>query len=424
MHIVVIAGHAPSLVHFRGPLLAALRQRGHQLTALAPPEPGGGAGTEAALRALGVPLLRYPLDRGGMNPLRDLQTLKALREKFLALKPDLVLPYTIKPVIYGSLAARWAKVPRVASLITGLGYGFGGLTGDADGLLAPPQTVSRRCLTELVTRLYAKALEQNRAVIFQNTDDRDLFLRLNILSPGQRVAVVGGSGVDLSHFSPAPPVAAAQAQGAPVFTCAARLLWAKGVGVFVEACRMLKRNHPQVVCRLIGPVDNVPDAVDPDMLRRWREDRVVELLDPVDDIRPVLAETSVFVLPSYREGTPRSSLEAMAMARPVVTTDVPGCRQTVEDGVTGFLVPAFEPGALMRAMERYVLDPALIAQQGAAARRLAEERFDVRRVTADMLAALPLPENALPPAAPAAPAGSGNAAPVDSDNAPFGGPAR
>ncbi|MHC1751091.1 glycosyltransferase family 4 protein [Humidesulfovibrio sp.] len=410
MHIVVIAGHAPSLVNFRGPLLAALKQRGHQLTALAPPEPGGGAGTEAALRALGVPLLRYPLDRGGMNPLRDLQTLKALREQFLALKPDLVLPYTIKPVIYGSLAARWAKVPRVASLITGLGYGFGGLAGDADGQLSHPQTVSRRCLTELVTRLYAKALEQNRAVIFQNTDDRDLFLRLNILSPGQRVPVVGGSGVDLSHFSPAPPVAA-QAQGAPVFTCVARLLWAKGVGVFVEACRMLKRNHPQAVCRLIGPADNVPDAVDPDMLRRWREDRVVELLDPVDDIRPVLAATSVFVLPSYREGAPRSSLEAMAMARPVVTTDVPGCRQTVEDGVTGFLVPPFEPGALMRAMERYVLDPALIAQQGAASRRLAEERFDVRRVTADMLAALPLPENALPPAAPVAPGGSDNTAP-------------
>lgn len=409
MHIVVIAGHAPSLVNFRGPLLAALTQRGHQITALAPPEPGGGAGTEAALRALGIALLRYPLDRGGMNPLRDLQTLKALREKFLALKPDLVLPYTIKPVIYGSLAARWAKVPRVASLITGLGYGFGGL---GDGMLGQPQTVSRRCLTELVTRLYAKALELNHAVIFQNTDDRDLFLRLNILSPGQRVAVVGGSGVDLAHFSPAPPVAAAQGQGAPVFTCVARLLWAKGVGVFVEACRMLKRNHPQVTCRLIGPEDNVPDAVDPDMLRRWREDRVVEILDPVDDIRPVLADTSVFVLPSYREGTPRSSLEAMAMARPVVTTDVPGCRQTVEDGVTGFLVPPFEPGALMRAMERYVLDPALIAQQGAAARRLAEERFDAHKVTADILAALPLPENAAFAAADAAAdAASGDAAP-------------
>lgn len=396
MRIAVIAGHAPSLVNFRGPLLAALLARGHEVLALAPPERGGGAATEASLRKLGVTLLRYPLDRGGMNPCRDLRTLLALRNHFLALKPDLVLPYTIKPVIYGSLAARWAGVPRVASLITGLGYGFGGLpngSGEENGgPLGQPQTVARRCLTELVARLYAKALEQNRAVIFQNPDDRDLFQRLEIITPGQRVAVVGGSGVDLEHFAPAPPLAAEA--DAPVFTCVARLLWAKGVGVFVEACRMLKRRHPRVTCRLIGPVDDVPDAVAPEMLRRWREDRVVEILDPVDDIRPVLAQTSVFVLPSYREGTPRSSLEAMSMARPVITTDVPGCRQTVEDGVTGSLVPPFEPGALMRAMERYLLEPELIAQQGAAARRLAEERFDVRRVVADMLAALPLPENA------------------------------
>jgi len=406
MRIVVIAGHAPSLVNFRGPLLPALLARGHEALALAPPERGGGAATEAALRKLGVTLLRYPLDRGGMNPCRDLRTLHALRNHFLALKPDLVLPYTIKPVIYGSLAARWAGVPRVASLITGLGYGFGGLgygsgegTGEgSDNPLGQPQTVARRCLTELVTRLYAKALEQNRAVIFQNPDDRDLFQRMEILSPGQRVAVVGGSGVDLEHFAPAPPLAAEA--DAPVFTCVARLLWAKGVGVFVEACRMLKKRHPRVTCRLIGPADDVPDAVAPEMLRRWREDRVVEILDPVDDIRPVLAATSVFVLPSYREGTPRSSLEAMAMARPVITTDVPGCRQTVEDGVTGSLVPPFEPGALMRAMERYLLEPELIAQQGAAARRLAEERFDVRRVVADMLAALPLPENAALPQTP------------------------
>jgi glycosyltransferase involved in cell wall biosynthesis len=398
MRIAVVAGYAPSLVHFRGPLLAAFKARGHEVIALAPPEPGGGLATEAALRAMRIPLLRYQLDRGGMNPLRDLRTLQALRSHFLALKPGLVLSYTIKPVIYGSFAARLAKVPRAASLITGLGYAFGGLSENlGDALPGQPQTVSRRCLTELVTRMYAKALEHNRAVIFQNPDDRDLFQRLNILSPGQRVAVVGGSGVDLDRFAPAPPLLAHPETGGPVFTCVARLLWAKGVGVFVEACRMLKRKYPQAVCRLIGPADDVPDAVPQDMLRRWREDRVVEILEPVEDIRPVLAASSVFVLPSYREGTPRSSLEAMAMARPVVTTDVPGCRQTVEDGVTGFLAPPFEPGELMRAMERYVLEPELIAQQGAAARRLAEERFDAARVTEAMLAVLPLPENAVSP---------------------------
>jgi len=400
MRILVVAGHAPSLVNFRAPLLAALVARGHSVTALAPPEPGGGMATRAALRELGVvELLPFPLDRGGVNPLRDAATVMALRKLFLARKPDLVLPYTIKPVIYASLAARWAGVPRVASLVTGLGYAFGGLDAGRSGELpGQPQTMARRCLADLVVRLYEKALERNQTVIFQNPDDRALFERLGILDHGQRVAVVGGSGVDLERFAPAPPVLAHPQTGAPVFLCVARLLWAKGVGVFVEACRMLKRRHPHVVCRLLGQPDNVPDAVPADMIRRWREDRVVEIIDTADDVRPHLATASVFVLPSYREGTPRASLEAMAMARPVITTDVPGCRQTVEDGVTGCLVPPFEPGELSRAMERFVLDPESIVHMGHAARRLAEERFDARRVTEDMLAALPLPENAAQPA--------------------------
>jgi len=383
MRIIVIAGHAPSLVNFRAPLLCALVERGHKVTALAPPEQGTALRTERALRALGVELLRYPLDRGGMNPLREARTIVALRNTFLALRPDMILPYTIKPVIYASLAARWAKVPRAASLITGLGYGFGGLPG-------APGTMARRCLTDLVVRLYTKALESNQTVIFQNPDDRALFERLGILAPQHRVAVVGGSGVDLDHFAPAPPVLADAMTGAPVFLCIARLLWAKGVGVFVEACRMLKRRHPHVICRLIGPMDTVPDAVPLEMIRRWREDRVVEIIDGVDDVRPHIAQASVFVLPSFREGAPRAVLEAMSMARPIITTNVPGCSQTVEDGVTGHLVPPFEPGELMRAMERFVLDPERIASMGQAARRLAEERFNVHDVVAAMLAVLPL----------------------------------
>lgn len=389
MRIAVIAGHAPSLVNFRGPLLSALVEQGHQVVALAPPEGASAASTESILNGMGIQLLRFPMDRGGVNPCRDTRTILALRRHFLALAPDLVLPYTIKPIIYGSLAARWAKVPRVASLVTGLGYAFGGLPG-------APQTVSRRLLTELVVRLYAKALENNQTVIFQNPDDRALFERLRIVAPDQRVAVVGGSGVNLEHFAPAPPVATNAQTGAPVFLCVARLLWAKGVGVYVEACRMLKRRYPHAICRLLGPTDNVPDAVPDEQIRRWREDRVVEIVDQVDDVRPHLAAASVFVLPSYREGAPRSSMEAMSMARPVITTDVPGCRQTVEDGVTGFLVPPFEPGALMRAMERFILEPELVAQMGQASRRLAEERFDVRQVVADMLAALPLDQTEVP----------------------------
>lgn len=392
MRIAVVAGYAPSLINFRGPLLRALRARGHEVVALAPSDSilGGYAGdVRGALADLGIELLDFPMRRGGVDPVADGRTLLALRAHFRRIRPELVLPYTIKPVIYGSLAARWAgkgagDIP-VASLVTGLGYAFGE-TGEAASCLP----FGRRALRDVVTRLYRKALANNRVVFFQNPDDRELFQGMGILGEGQRVCVVNGSGVDLEHFSPAPPVLAHEFTGAPVFLCVARLLWAKGVGVYVEACRQLKQRHPQAVCRLLGAPDDVADAVGPEMLARWRQDMVVEFLDPVADVRPHLAAASVFVLPSFREGTPRSSLEAMAMARPVVTTDVPGCRQTVEDGVTGLLVPPFEPGALMRAMARFVEDPALIPQMGAAARRLAEEKFGADEVALSMLRALGL----------------------------------
>jgi glycosyltransferase involved in cell wall biosynthesis len=385
MRIVVIAGYAPSLLNFRGPLLRALLARGHEVIALAPPEEPSPAATESGLGALGVRLLRYPLERGGLDPRRDVQTLFALRRHLLQLQPDLVLAYTVKAVIYGSLAARWSGVVRMASLITGLGYAFGGAAGEASG-----QPLPRRLLSGLVAGLYRTALRGNRVVLFQNQDDRALFERLGILSPGQRTAVVNGSGVDLAHFAPAP----LPQTGPPVFLCMGRLVWAKGVGVFEEACRMLKRQHPRAVCRLLGPADDVPDAVPQEVLERWRTEGVVEILDPVDDVRPHLAACSVFVLPSFREGLPRSVLEAMALGRAVITTDVPGCRETVEPGVTGLLVPPFEPGALMRAMERFLLEPELSAQMGRAGRRLAEERFDARQVALDTLAALPLSEPA------------------------------
>lgn len=390
MRIAVVAGYAPSLLNFRAPLLRALTARGHQVVALAPSDSVHGAGSgivgdvRARLADMGVELVPFPMNRGGVDPVADARTLMALRSLFARIRPELVIPYTIKPVIYGSLAARMAGNIPVASLVTGLGYGF----GEVEPGEKPP--LGRRVLREVVIRLYRKALENNRVVFFQNPDDRDLFLRLNILAGGQRVCVVNGSGVDLGHFSPAPPVLAHDVTGAPIFLCMARLLWAKGVGVYAEACRQLKQRHPQAVCRLLGAPDTVPDAVPPEMLARWREDRVVEILDPVADVRPHLAAASVFVLPSYREGTPRSVLEAMAMARPVITTDVPGCRQTVEEGVTGYLVPPFEPGALMRAMARFVEDPGLIAPMGQAGRRLAEEKFDADRVALTMLRALGL----------------------------------
>jgi glycosyltransferase involved in cell wall biosynthesis len=395
MRIAIVAGYAPSLINFRAPLLSALRQRGHEVVAFAPPEMAGGfePNTRNALRDMGIELISYPMQRGGVNPRADAQTLLALRGEFRRLRPELVLPYTIKPVIYGSLAAKWAGNIPVASLITGLGYAFGDcLPGNEDG---QGLSTGRRLLMEVVVRLYRKALSNNAVVFFQNPDDRDVFAKLAVTGPTQRTVVLNGSGVDLAHFAPAPPVTAHELTGAPIFLCTARLLWSKGIGVYVEACRLLKRHHPQAVCRLLGPLDPGPDGVPEELVRRWREERVVEVLDPVADVRPHLAGASVFVLPThYREGTPRSILEAMSMARPVITTDMPGCRQTVEEGVTGYLVPPFEPGALMRAMSRFVEDPSLIGPMGQSARRLAEEKYDAHEVALTMLRALGLADGA------------------------------
>jgi Glycosyltransferase len=404
MRIAIVAGYAPSLVNFRRPLLEALLARGHEVIALAPPQaadPTGGFERDARadLAALGVELVPFPMVRGGVNPKADAQTFLALRREFRRLKPELVIPYTIKPVIYGSLAARWTNrifgrksSIAVASLVTGLGYAFGDAL--AGGEVADMGT-GRRVLMEVVVRLYRKALENNSVVFFQNPDDRDLFAKLAITGPATRSVVVNGSGVDLSHFAPALPVVADEQTGAPIFLCMARLLWSKGIGVYVEACRLLKRRYPQAVCRLLGPLDTGPDAVPEELVHRWREERVVEVLDPAADVRPHLAAASVFVLPThYREGTPRSILEAMSMARPIITTDMPGCRQTVEEGVTGYLVPPFEPGALMRAMARFVEDPSLIGPMGQAARRLAEEKYGADDVALSMLRALGLAEGA------------------------------
>ena len=173
----------------------------------------------------------------------------------------------------------------------------------------------------------------------------------------------------------------------PVFLCLSRLVRSKGVAEFAKAAAILKEQHPEAVFRLAGPLEQGGDAVSPDELAAWRKQGALEVLDPVDDVRPLLAGASVYVLPSYyREGVPRSILEGLAMGRPVVTTDAPGCRETVVPEQNGFLIPPRDPDALASAMERFITEPGLAATMGAASRRLAEEKFDVDKVNDAMLA--------------------------------------
>lgn len=369
MKFLLIAGLAESLTNFRGPLIAALQARGLEVHVAAPDMPAGNA-LRVQLEARGLGVHSIPMGRTGTNPVADLRSMFAMWALMHRLKPDFVMGYTIKPVIYGSLAASLARVPRRVALITGLGYAFQG-DGQRSGLRA------------LVQWLYALALARVHLTFFQNPDDLALFRQCGILSEGMPTCVVNGSGVDVASFS-ATPVPSGQLR----FLLIARLLGDKGVREYAQAARIVKDKHPEVVCTLVGWVDSNPDAIEQSELDAWIADGRIEFLGRLSDVRPEIERCSVYVLPSYREGTPRTVLEAMAMGRPVITTDAPGCRETVVDGENGFLIPVKSVNALVTAMERFLNDPELARQMGVRGRQIAEEKYDVHKVNAAMLTAM------------------------------------
>jgi glycosyltransferase involved in cell wall biosynthesis len=366
--VVVIASLADSLINFRGPLLRTLVASGHEVLALAP----ASEGIEKQLAALGVRFEAIPLERTGLNPVGDAALFARLVRALRRLRPDCVLAYTIKPVVYGSIAARLAGVPVIAAIITGLGFAF----TDGSGVL---RIATRR----IAQWLYRHALRAATVVFFQNPDDRDLFVQLGLLG-GARVVMIDGSGVDLEHYAPVP------LPSKPAFLMIARLVRDKGVLEYVDAARRLRREYPDVLCALAGWFDTNPAAVTPIEVQRWVDEGVIRYLGALEDVRPALKDCSVYVLPSYREGTPRTVLEAMSAGRAIITTDVPGCRETIIDGDGGWLVPARDPAAVAAAMARFIDDPGLAASMGVRARARAAEKYDVHKVNAVIMDALGL----------------------------------
>ena len=364
--VVVLGSYAISLINFRGPLIAELVARGHRVFALAPDIDEGVA---AQVRALGAEPVPIRLGRTSLNPFGAVATLRDLVRTLREIGPDLVFAYTIKPIVLGAAAARAAGVPRFVCLVTGLGYAF-------TGGFEPKRLLSRT----VGKRMYRRAFGSAFLAVFQNPDDLAEFRRLRLLPPSLPTLLINGSGVDTERFARAPLPAGTS------FLMIARLLKDKGLREFGRAAARLKAERPDVRISLVGFFDISPDGIG-----RAELDRMiaagVEYLGPQSDVRPALREHSVYVLPSYREGTPRSVLEAMATGRPVITTDVPGCRETVTDGVNGLLVPAKDADSLYRAMRRFVDEPELIARMAAESRRIAEAKFDVRKVNAKLLEA-------------------------------------
>lgn len=315
------------------------------------------------LELWGVTYRHIPMARAGMSPSADLKTLLALVALFREERPDLVLAYTIKPVIWGCLGCRLVRGPKSYAMITGLGYAF-----------ITSVTFRHRIVQRIVRVLYRLALRNVSAVFFQNPDDEREFRRRKLIRDVTPSILVNGSGVDLQHFQVLP------LPDKPIFLLLARLVGDKGIREYHEAACILRRKYPAARFLLAGGEDPNPNAIRDEEIRGWREEGVVEFLGKLDDVRPAFAESTIYVLPSYREGTPRTVLEAMATGRAIITTDAPGCRETVDDGVNGYLVPPKDSQGLAEAMERFIKSSELRRQMGSASRRKAEEKYDVDKV--------------------------------------------
>ncbi len=375
--LAIITSHAPSLAYFRGPLIRALHDKGIRVLALAPNYDDA---TRAAVKAWGGTPVNCPMSRTGMNPVRDAWDAWQLSRQLRRLAPDITLGYFIKPVIFGTLASWWAGVPRRFAMIEGLGFVFTPATGKL--------SFKRRLLKYMVMMLYRVALARAQRVIFLNPDDMAELESAGLLTAGKAFRL-GGIGVDLAEWPMTAPVAQ------PItFLLVARLLREKGIAEYAGAARIVKRQHPQARFILLGGLDDNPGAITRADVQRWVDEGLLEWHGHVP-VRSWLAQTSVYVLPSYREGVPVSTQEAMAMGRPVITTDVPGCRETVVDGVNGFMVPARNAEALAQKMFVFIEKPELIESMGQASRSLAETLFDVHKINQRLIGILL--ENAEPP---------------------------
>ncbi len=364
--VLLLGSYAPSLINFRGPLIAAMVERGHEVFAAAPDI---GPDIAAKLVALGATPVPVVLSGASLNPLATWRSGRQLRALVERIAPDVMIAYTIKPVVLGAAAARAARIPFFAAMITGMGYAFlGGLA---------PKRLAIRLVAML---MYRRAVAASRLVIFQNEDDRSDFRRLRLLPAAKPSLVVNGSGVDLDHYTPEP------VPPEPSFLMISRFLRDKGIAEFGAAAARLKAEFPSVRIALAGRIEAIPDSIGQVELDSILAGGI-ENLGYLADVRPALARASVYVLPSYREGTPRTVLEAMAMGRAVITTDAPGCRGTVVEGENGFLVPVADSDALYRAMRRFVEEPALARRMGGASLRLVREKFDVHQVNAAILEA-------------------------------------
>lgn len=371
MKIILFANTEWYLFNFRLSLAKALQGQGHEVLLISPPGEYG-----ARLQALGFRWEALPMDRKSLNPLQELRLLAYLCRLYRREQPALAHHFTIKCVVYGSIAALVARVPARVNAVAGMGYVF------------TNQALKARLLRPVVRGLMRLVLNGRGArLILQNNDDMAAFAKAGLARP-ELTRLVMGSGVDLARFTPRVPSVQAGLDVQPTrVVLAARLLWDKGIAEYAEAARQLKAKGLPIRFLLAGAPDpGNPAAIAQATLDGWQAEGLIELLGQVSDMAALFAAVDMVVLPSYREGLPKSLIEAAACALPLVTTDVPGCREVVTHEVDGLLVPVKDAKALASAIERLHLDPAWARELGLAARARALREFDEKIVIGKTLA--------------------------------------
>ena len=366
--ILVSANSCWNIVNFRPGLIRALQRRGYRIVVAAPDDE-----CRSKLADLEVDFVPVPINSPGISVLEDLRVLVRYVQVFRQVKPFAFLGFTAKPNIYGSLAA-WIVGANVINNVSGLGTVF----------------IKRGPLTALVTQLYRIAFGRSSTIFFQNRDDLELFVRKRIARADQ-AQLLPGSGVDLERFKPRPAVTAPD--GAFRFLMVGRLLWDKGVAEYVEAARIVRRSYPGARFQMLGSIGaNNRTAVPSSLVERWQAETIIEHLGERDDVREAMEHADCIVLPSYREGLPRALLEGSAMGKPLIATDVPGCREVVVHGQTGYLCEERSTSALSAAMLKMLETPAAQRQRmGKLGRRKVELEFCESRVISKYLNALEVP---------------------------------
>lgn len=354
---LIVRSHGDYLVRFHGALIRRLVAAGHRVVGACPAPT---AGQSDALQSMGAAVVDFPFNRRGLDPIADMFAYQRFAASLRDIAPDVALLITIKPIIFGVHAARQAGCAKVFAMLSGLGYAFG-----------QPNDIVDRVLGGIGRALLQQALRRCDGVLCHNDADLDELRRRGLIHRQQPTLVTLGSGVDLQLF-PSRPL-----PENPSVLMIARLVGAKGVRDYVEAARIVRAIRPDIVFRLVGWLEQGPDAITQAEIDTWEDEGAIQFVGRLNDVGPALADCSLFALPTYyREGLPRTILEAMATGRPVVTTDIPGCRDTVEARKNGQVVPPRDARALADAILDLMSDHQRLASMAASSRARAESMFD------------------------------------------------